>query len=100
MPATRTGAKPKETTRQLTLTGELASVTPLSKSRSRSSIERIYTDAILSIKPEFIELIAAREKNHEYRGYKMRDTVIQIWLYTTTPISAITYDFKLYSKSS
>lgn len=95
MPAIRTEAKRKGTTRQLTLTGELASVAPLpssSKSRSKSSIDRIYTDAILSIKPEFMELIAEQKKNHEYRKYKMRDTVTQIWLYTTAPISAISYD--------
>ena len=95
MPAIQTGEKPKEKTRQLILTGELASVTPSSsssKSRSKSSIERIYTDAILAIKPEFVELIAEQKKNHEYRKYKIRDTVTQIWLYTTAPMSAISYD--------
>ncbi|PWW72143.1 hypothetical protein C7212DRAFT_337716, partial [Tuber magnatum] len=94
MPATRTGAKPKGTARQLTLTGELASVTPLSsssKSRSKSSIERSYTDAILPIKPEFTKLIAEREKNHEYRRRRIRDTVTRIWLYTTAPTSAISH---------
>ncbi|KAG0641187.1 hypothetical protein HOY80DRAFT_902669 [Tuber brumale] len=94
MPAARTEAKPKGMTRQLTLTGELASVAPLSsssKSHSKSSIERTDTDVIFAIKPEFMELIAKREKNYEYRKYQLKDTVTRIWLYTTTPTSAISY---------
>ncbi|CAZ80393.1 unnamed protein product [Tuber melanosporum] len=95
MPAIRTGAKPDENTRQLTLTGELASVTPLpssSKSRSKkSSSDRVYTDAIFAIKPHFINLIVKREKNHEYRKYELRDTVTRIWLYEVAPTSAISH---------
>jgi hypothetical protein len=54
-------------------------------------VERVYTDAVLPIKQEFMDLIAAGKKNHEYRAYKMRETVERIWLYTTTPTCAVTH---------
>ncbi|CUS15375.1 unnamed protein product, partial [Tuber aestivum] len=94
MPVTRTEAKPKRMTRQLTLSGEVANVTPpssSSKSRSKSSVDRSYANAILPIKPEFVELIAERKKNYEYRKYHLKDTVTRIWLYTTAPTSAISH---------
>lgn len=94
MPATRTTDAQKPATRQLTLTGKPApaasSNSSSSSSTKKSKIERVYTDAILPIKLEFTELIAARKKNHEYRTYKVRDTVQRIWLYTTGATGAIT----------
>jgi hypothetical protein len=93
MPAVETEAKAKRATRQLTLTGKPAPETSSSTSKSsskKSTVERVYTDAVLPIKQEFIDLIVARKKNHEYRAYKIRDTVERIWLYTTTPTCAIT----------
>lgn len=51
---------------------------------------RVSTDAILAIKPEFTKLIVARKKNHEFRNYKL-ETVTRFWLYETAPTSAITY---------
>ncbi|RDX44246.1 hypothetical protein OH76DRAFT_1409365 [Lentinus brumalis] len=61
------------------------------KSKPKAGDEnRVSTDAILSIKPEFTKLIAARKKNHEYRKYKL-ETVTRFWLYETAPTSAITY---------
>ncbi|KAI0752911.1 hypothetical protein C8Q80DRAFT_484576 [Daedaleopsis nitida] len=53
--------------------------------------DRVLTDAILSIKPEFTQLIAKRKKNHEYRGYKLKESISRFWLYETAPTSAITY---------
>ena len=47
-------------------------------------------DAILPIKPKFMQLILSGEKNYEYRKYLM-DGVTRIWLYETKPISAITH---------
>ncbi|KAF9535307.1 hypothetical protein CPB83DRAFT_841546 [Crepidotus variabilis] len=88
MPAERST---KNATHQLTLTGKPAPVAKVSSSSKTSSPDRVYTDAILAIRPEFVKLIASREKNHEYRAYKMRDTVERIWLYETAPGSSIAY---------
>ncbi|KAI0629704.1 hypothetical protein C8Q77DRAFT_1065714 [Trametes polyzona] len=52
---------------------------------------RVLTDVLLSIKPEFTKLISERKKNHEYRKYKLKDSVVRLWLYETAPTSAITY---------
>lgn len=65
-----------------------------SKSRSKSSKDapgRVFTDVVLPIKTEFVQLISKREKNHEYRSYQMRPTVERLWFYETAPASAITY---------
>jgi predicted transcriptional regulator len=81
-------------TRQLTLTGKpaLPQVPKASSSKPKKlAPERVDTDAILSIKPEFAQLIADRKKNYEYRRYKMRETLMRIWLLETAPASAITY---------
>lgn len=98
MPAER----PQKSLRQMTLTGlpattstSEASSKSKSKSKSKSAkanaTPRVYTDAVLTIKPEFATLIAKREKNHEYRKYELRDTVERLWLYETAPTSAIRY---------
>jgi hypothetical protein len=49
------------------------------------------TDIFMSIKPEHINNIAARLKNHEYRGYLLPSSVHHIWFYTSAPASAIHY---------
>ena len=87
MPAERAE---KKKLRQTTLTGQRAS-TANSKKSKKESPERVYTDAILTIKPQWADLIEKREKNHEFRKYELRSTVERIWLYSTAPISAITY---------
>ena len=56
---------------------------------------RVYSDVVLTIKPEFVKLLAARTKNHEYRKYKLREAVERLWLYETAPTMAITYVFSL-----
>ncbi|KAJ8515416.1 hypothetical protein ONZ45_g7142 [Pleurotus djamor] len=89
MPAERT----KKLT-QRTLDGKVAAKsldTTKSKSKSTKGPPRVYTDAVLTIKPEFADLIAKREKNHEYRKYQLREDVVRLWLYETAPTSALTY---------
>lgn len=92
MPAERTERK---SLRQTTLTSQptlvASSSTSSKKSKKKSTLDRAYSDAILTIKPEFAKLIAKREKNYEYRKYELRETVQRIWLYETAPTSAITY---------
>ncbi|KDQ54799.1 hypothetical protein JAAARDRAFT_71603 [Jaapia argillacea MUCL 33604] len=89
MPATRTS----KSSTQLTLTGEPVKQPAVSKSKSKSKTkqERVETDVIISIKPEFAHLISTREKNHEYRKYKLKDSVERMWFYETAPTSAIRY---------
>ena len=62
---------------------------PKAKSK-QDDPDRVYSDVILCIKPEFTQLIAERKKNHEYRKYKLKETVVRLWLYETAPTSAIT----------
>lgn len=62
-----------------------------SASKPSASIQRVYSDVILPIKPHFVELMLAGKKNHEYRKYKLRDTVVRLWLYEVSPASRIRY---------
>jgi hypothetical protein len=73
----------------MTLTGRPAVAS--SKGKAKDAPGRVYTDVVLTIKPEFVKLLADRTKNHEYRKYKLRETVERLWLYETAPTSAITY---------
>ncbi|KAH9950089.1 hypothetical protein B0H21DRAFT_724747 [Amylocystis lapponica] len=52
--------------------------------------ELVHTDVILAMHTGIIELIERREKNHEFRQYKLRPDVVRLWLYETAPICAIT----------
>ncbi|KAI0669396.1 hypothetical protein C8Q78DRAFT_1070593 [Trametes maxima] len=66
--------------------------TPQSKKKPKAGHEdRVESDVVLSIKPEFTKLISERKKNHEYRKYKLKEEVCRLWLYETAPTSAITY---------
>jgi hypothetical protein len=49
------------------------------------------TDIFMSIKPEHMNNIAARIKNHEYRRYLLPSSVRRIWFYTSAPVSSIHY---------
>ncbi|KIJ34720.1 hypothetical protein M422DRAFT_34957 [Sphaerobolus stellatus SS14] len=51
--------------------------------------KRVYTDVVLTIKPEFVKLLAERTKNHEYRKYKLQKTVERVWLDETAPTMAL-----------
>lgn len=55
------------------------------KSKSTSSIasDRMLTDVLLSIKPLYLANVASRQKNHEYRKYRLRDGVTRLWFYET-----------------
>ncbi|RAO73204.1 uncharacterized protein BHQ10_009216 [Talaromyces amestolkiae] len=48
-------------------------------------------DIFMSIKPEHINNIATRAKNHEYRRYILPSSVRRIWFYTTAPFSRVEY---------
>ncbi|CAG8924216.1 unnamed protein product [Penicillium salamii] len=49
------------------------------------------TDIFMSIKPEHIENIAWRTKNHEYRSYLLPQSIQRIWFYTSSPIQSFEY---------
>ncbi|KAK6225839.1 hypothetical protein QIS74_01886 [Colletotrichum tabaci] len=56
---------------------------PESKSKSVTSNDRVTTDVLLAIKPVHLANIITRQKNHEYRKYRLRDEVTRLWLYET-----------------
>ncbi|RSL45973.1 hypothetical protein CEP54_014061 [Fusarium duplospermum] len=45
---------------------------------SASPSERIGTDVLLAIKPDHLANIISREKNHEYRKYRLKDGVVRL----------------------
>lgn len=47
------------------------------------SSARVLTDVLLAIKPIHLANIVSRQKNHEYRNYRLRDGVTRLWLYET-----------------
>ncbi|CAG8385458.1 unnamed protein product [Penicillium salamii] len=49
------------------------------------------TDIFMSIKPEHIQNIALRTKNHEYRSYLLPQSIQRIWFYTSSPIQSLEY---------
>ncbi len=52
------------------------------KSPSKGA-DRVLTDVLLAIKPIHLGNIVSRQKNHEYRKYRLRDGVARLWLYET-----------------
>ncbi|KAJ0163210.1 hypothetical protein CTA2_3343 [Colletotrichum tanaceti] len=60
---------------------------PATKSKSKSKLvtasDRVTTDVLLAIKPVHLANIITRQKNHEYRKYRLRDEVTRLWLYET-----------------
>ncbi|QGI87151.1 unnamed protein product [Fusarium fujikuroi] len=52
-------------------------------SPSKTLAPRVETDVLLAIKPEHLANIISREKNHEYRKYRLKDGVLRLWLYET-----------------
>lgn len=75
----------------------------ISKQQRRPAIQRktpaqsdkILTDVLIAIKPVHLANIVSRQKNHEYRKYRLGDDVTRLWLYETseggTGRSSITY---------
>jgi predicted transcriptional regulator len=49
------------------------------------------SDIIISIYPNHVKNIVNRTKNHEFRSWKIPDHVKRIWIYETSPVSAIKY---------
>lgn len=45
--------------------------------------ERISTDVLLAIKHIHLANIVSRQKNHEFRSYRLRDGVVRMWFYET-----------------
>lgn len=43
--------------------------------------DRVLTDVILAIQPTHLGNIVSRQKNHEYRKYRLRDGVERLWFY-------------------
>ncbi|TBU46666.1 hypothetical protein BD309DRAFT_857574 [Dichomitus squalens] len=63
----------------------------LHQGKATGDEHRSLEHVLLSIKPKSMQLIVEQKKNHEYRNYKLKETVKHIWLYETAPTSAITY---------
>jgi predicted transcriptional regulator len=49
------------------------------------------SDIFISIHPPHVANIIAGVKNHEFRNYKIPQTVARIWIYTTRPDSELKY---------
>jgi len=62
---------------------------PGKPSRLRGS--ETVTDVVLYIRPEHMTKIAVQTKNHDYRKYKLPDTVHRLWFFETEPVNAITF---------
>ncbi|PNY26887.1 PUA-like domain protein, partial [Tolypocladium capitatum] len=45
--------------------------------------DRVQTDVLLAVQPVHLNNILTRQKNHEYRKYRLRDGVERLWLYET-----------------
>lgn len=57
----------------------------------KPKIDRVNTDVLLSIKPESVAKIKTRKKNHEFRKYQLKNSVVRLWLYQSARISKITH---------
>ncbi|KAK2754394.1 hypothetical protein FQN54_007038 [Arachnomyces sp. PD_36] len=63
----------------------------MAKIKSSAATKTSKADIFMSIKPEHINNISLRLKNHEYRRYLLPPTVRRIWFYTTAPLSRLEY---------
>ncbi|KAL3964020.1 hypothetical protein ACCO45_001024 [Purpureocillium lilacinum] len=52
-------------------------------STTTATSDRVQTDVLLAIQPAHLNNILTRQKNHEYRKYRLRDGVERLWLYET-----------------
>ena len=57
---------------------------PTPKPKPKPADNRVLSDVLLAIKPNHLANIAAQQKNHEYRKYRLRDGVERLWLYETS----------------
>ncbi|KAM3460047.1 hypothetical protein MY5147_000273 [Beauveria neobassiana] len=96
--APRTSPKPAVSGKQTTLgphlirSGSAKSTTPSAGATARkqrsaaaqdASDGRVETDVVLAILPVHLRNIASRQKNHEYRKYRLQDGVERLWFYET-----------------
>src|ERR1700677_2969508 len=51
------------------------------KSAPKGCVKTKLTDVALYIKPEFIPLILDKTKNHEFRKYRLNNSVKRLWLF-------------------
>lgn len=51
--------------------------------KTKPDADRVDTDVLLAIQPVHLANIASRQKNHEYRKYRLRDGVERLWFYET-----------------
>lgn len=55
-----------------------------SKSAGATASDRMLTDVLLAIRPGHLANLVSRQKNHEYRKYRLRDGVTRLWFYETS----------------
>jgi predicted transcriptional regulator len=48
-------------------------------------------EILYSLKPEYVNLILNKEKNHEFRSVKPKILPSRIWFYITKPVFELTY---------
>ena len=56
---------------------------PKPKPKPKPADNRVLSDVLLAIKAKHPADIAAQQKNHEYRKYRLRDGVERLWGYET-----------------
>lgn len=68
---------------------------PAAQRKPPAQSDKILTDVLMAIKPVHLANIVSRQKNHEYRKYRLGDGVTRLWLYETSEggsgRSSITY---------
>jgi predicted transcriptional regulator len=57
----------------------------------KMQVTKSTSDIFMSIKPEHMQNIASRSKNHEYRSYLLSSSIQHIWFYTSSPTKQIQY---------
>lgn len=48
-------------------------------------------EIIISLKPQFAEMIENKEKTFEFRKYKPQNSINRLWIYVTKPVSMLKY---------
>jgi hypothetical protein len=49
------------------------------------------SDIFVSIHPQYVTNIVNRTKNHEFRNWEFKETVVRIWIYETSPVQTLKY---------
>lgn len=48
-------------------------------------------DVVISIKPQYVNLIVNKEKNHEFRNFIPKKGVSRLWVYSSSPVKKLKY---------